>query len=215
MRAMLILTRTLDSLRSLVRSGARVVARGLNTLSGGKLTPDTITIISLLGHIPIALLIASLHPIWAAGLLIIFGLMDTLDGELARLQGRASSAGMLLDASTDRMKESMLYIASAYALISLGHPYMSVWAVAACAGALLVSYVKAKGETAVTTSGHHATNHLFDDGLMRYEVRMAVLLVGLLTGYLGYALVLLTVLAWLTAFGRLIRIRRHLNHVQD
>jgi CDP-diacylglycerol--glycerol-3-phosphate 3-phosphatidyltransferase len=214
---MSILTRILDALRSLVRTGARTLARGLNTLSGGKLSPDVITIVSLLGHIPVALLIATLHPRWAALFLVIFGLMDTLDGELARLQNRASSAGMLLDASTDRIKESMLYIACAYALIGLGHPYMSVWAVAACAGALLVSYVKAKGETAVASSNnnHHATNHLFDDGLMRYEVRMFVLVIGLLSGYLGYALIILTILAWLTAFGRLIRVLRHLSHVQN
>lgn len=203
----------LDSIRNIVRAGARRVARLLNSVSGGRITPDSITFVSLLGHLPIAYLIATLHFGWAAILLVIFGLMDTLDGELARVQKRASPAGMLLDASTDRMKESLLYIASAAALIKLDHPYGAVWAVAACAGALLVSYIKAKGETAlVSAKVDHATiNHLFDDGFMRYEIRMFLLIVGLVFNMLLGAIILLTVLAWYTAFQRLINIRKYME----
>lgn len=203
----------LDALRRTIRKGARRLAGVLNTLSGGKLTPNTITIISLLGHIPIAWLIAMNYSVIAAVLLVIFGLMDTLDGELARLQGRASPSGMLLDASTDRMKEGLLYIGAAYAFVSLGRPYMAAWAVAAIAGSMLVSYVKAKGETAVATvtKDHHATNYLFADGLMRYEVRMFVFILGLLTGQLVWAVIALAVLSWLTAFDRLFKITRYLN----
>jgi CDP-diacylglycerol--glycerol-3-phosphate 3-phosphatidyltransferase len=203
----------LDSLRLIVRKGAHFVARVLNRLSGGKLSPDVITFTSLLGHLPIAWLIISQHLVWAAALLVIFGLMDTLDGELARLQKRASHAGMLLDASTDRMKESILYIAIAYLLVHQGHPYGAVWAVAACAGALLVSYVKAKGETAMANSAaSHATiNHMFQDGLMRYEIRMFVLIVGMLSNQLLIAVIILTVLTWYTATQRLFSIGKYLK----
>lgn len=214
---MQLLIRVLDTVRTLVRAGAKKLASVLNRATAGKLTPDTVTAISLLGHLPVAFLIATLHPIWAAGFLVIFGLMDTLDGELARLQNRATVGGMLLDASTDRMKESLVYIAIAFAFVSLDKPYLSVVAVAAATGALLVSYVKAKGETAVaSTKQHHAnTNKLFADGLMRYEVRMGVIVIGLLSGYLGLATALVAILAWGTAAGRLIRIMRWLKHVQD
>jgi len=203
----------LNRSRTLVRAGARRLAGLLNKLSRGRISPDAITYTSLLGHLPIAFLIATQHFVWAAALLIIFGLMDTLDGELARLQNRASAAGMLLDASTDRIKESTLYISSAYALIQMGHPMGAVWAVAACGGALVVSYVKAKGETAVAGLGHdhHQTNHLFDDGFMRYEIRMLILILGLLLGWLLPAVVLIAVLAWYTAIARLINISKYLR----
>lgn len=213
---MQIIQQPLDGARQLVRRGARQVAGLLNRLSGGRLTPDTVTYTSLLGHVLIALTLANRHVLWAAGLLVIFGLMDTLDGELARLQKRASTAGMLLDASTDRMKESLVYIAAAYYFVQQGHPSLAVWAVAATAGALLVSYIKAKGETAVASAGadHATVNHLFQDGLMRYEIRMVVIIIGLLTAHLGWAVVILTVLSWLTAVGRLARITSYLKNAR-
>jgi CDP-diacylglycerol--glycerol-3-phosphate 3-phosphatidyltransferase len=204
----------LDGCRRLVRSGARRIAKALNKLSGGRITPDSVTYTSLLGHVLIALLLANRHVLWTALLLVIFGLMDTLDGELARLQKRASTAGMLLDASTDRMKEGLIYIAAAYYFVQQGHPLWAVWAVAATAGAILVSYIKAKGETAVASQGadHATVNHLFQDGLMRYEIRMVVVILGLLLAHLGWAIVLLAILSWLTAFGRLSRITSYLRH---
>lgn len=203
----------LDALRSAVRSFMRMLARGLNTITFGKLHPDVVTYISLLAHLPIAYFIATEQLVVAAVLLLVFGLFDTLDGELARLQKRASSAGMVLDASTDRMKEVLLYIGAAYYFVSTDDPYFAVWAVAACGGSLLVSYVKAKGETAVKDAklSPNEINRLFQDGLLRFEVRMFVLIVGLLTNYLWAAVVLIAVLSWFTALQRLFSITRKLR----
>ncbi|HSX23728.1 MAG TPA: CDP-alcohol phosphatidyltransferase family protein, partial [Candidatus Saccharimonadales bacterium] len=192
----------------------RAVAGILNTAAGGRVSPNMVTVTGFLAHIPIAWLIATRHNIWAAGLLLIFGLFDTLDGELARLQKRATSAGMLLDASTDKMKETLLYIGAAYGIIaSTGRPYLAVWAVAACGASLCVSYVKAKGETAVKDANltPNEINRLFGDGLMRFEVRMSVLFVGLLSNRLALAVIVIAVLSALTALGRLIRIIAKLN----
>lgn len=208
-------TSLLDVVRGVVRRGARQLAGLLNRLSGGTITPTSVTLTGLLAHLPIAWLIAQSHYAIAAVLLVVFGLLDTLDGELARLQNRASNGGMLLDASTDRMKEILLYTAAAYALSRTGYPLQAFWAVAACGGSLLVSYVKAKGETAVAShhQSHHDTNYLFADGLMRFEVRMFVLVVGLLSGYLLAALIVIALAAWGTALARLSRIFRYLQNV--
>lgn len=203
----------LDVLRDLVRQVMRGVAVMLNRVSGGKLSPNTVTIIALLAHVPIALLIATRHNLKAAALLVIFGLFDTLDGELSRLQKRDSPAGMLLDASTDRMKEVMLYAGAAYAITLGERPNMAFWAVLACGASLVVSYVKAKGETAVAKSHLSVSeiNRLFQDGLMRFEVRMAVLFIGLISNRIILAMVVIAVLSTLTAVGRLINITRHLD----
>ncbi len=186
------------------------MAVGLNQLTGGKLTPNTVTIVGLLAHLPIAYLIATRHNLKAAALLAVFGLFDTLDGELARLQKRASPAGMLIDASTDRMKEVMLYTGAAYAISVSSRPLMAAWAVVACGASLTVSYVKAKGETAVAKGNLSSSevNRLFADGLMRFEVRMAMLLLGLLSNSLLIAVVIISILSSLTAISRLIKISR-------
>ncbi len=200
----------LDSTRNLVRKLMHVIAVALNKLSAGKLTPNTVTIVGLLAHLPIAYLIATRHNLKAAALLVIFGLFDTLDGELARLQKRDSPAGMLLDASTDRMKEVLLYTGAAYAISLTDKPQMAAWAVVACGASLTVSYVKAKGETAVAKSNITTTevNKLFADGLMRFEVRMVALIVGLLTNRLLEAVIIIGVLSSITATNRLIKISR-------
>lgn len=189
------------------------VARIINKLSGGRLSPNAVTIVGLLAHLPIAWLIA-INQFWpAAGLLVVFGLFDALDGELARLQKRASNAGMLLDASTDRLKEVALYCGVAYALIASDTPQMAVWAVAACGASLSVSYVKAKGETAVSGGDFtpNEINRMFQDGLLRFEVRMAVLVFGLLSGFLAAAVVVIAVLSTYTAIDRLVKITNKLQ----
>lgn len=191
-----------------------VVAVVLNIVTRGKLTPNSVTIVGLLAHIPIALLIATKHPIWAAGLLLVFGLFDALDGALARLQGRTSTGGMLLDASTDRMKETLLYTGIAAFFVTNGQANYAAWAVAACGASICVSYVKAKGETAVAKANHLSVtdiNRLFQDGFLRFELRMFLLIVGLLSGYLHYFVVIIAIFATITAFERLIKIMRHLD----
>lgn len=204
----------MDSIRELVRSVLmRPIVKALNKMSNGKISPATVTLISLAAHVPIAYFIAQQRYILAAILLVIFGLFDALDGELARLQKKASPSGMLLDASTDRMKEVLIYAGATYSFIGLDQPYMSVWAVLALGGSLLVSYVKAKGETAIATAGKSSAevNRAFSDGLLTFELRIAVILLGLFSGWLALAVIIIAILAWFTAFQRLILISRSLR----
>lgn len=203
----------LDYLRNIVRIWARAVAQLLNRIGGGRITPNQITVIALLMHVPIALLIATGHFAWAAVLLTVFGLFDTLDGELARLQKKDSAAGMVLDASTDRMKEVALYSGVAYNLAHTGSLNGATWAVLACGFSLCVSYVKAKGETAVAKSDLTVSqvNRLFQDGLLRFEVRMGLLILGLVFAQLTAVIMAIAVLSAYTALDRLIRITRSLD----
>lgn len=203
----------LDAVRAVVRNRMRHLARGLYAISGGRVTANAITLIGLLMHVPIAVLIARGQFSLAAPLLLVFGLFDTLDGEIARLSKSESPAGMLLDASTDRFKEVMLYTGITYALINSAQADFAVWAVLACGSSLCVSYVKAKGETAVakTNLSSSQVNRLFQDGLLRFELRMFVLFVALLTNNLPIALVVIGLLASFTAVQRLYLISQKLN----
>lgn len=201
--------------RNLVVKAVHPIARWLNKISKGKLHPDTVTIFGFLMHVPIAVLIATGDWFWAGLLLLIFGLFDKLDGELARLQDRVTNTGGLLDAATDRMKEVLLYTGAAYFFALGDHPATAAWATAALGASICVSYVKSKGETMVALMGvKHAyakLNHVFRDGLVPFELRMFLLLVGLWTGQLLIAVIVITVLASFTAVQRLIQIREALS----
>lgn len=198
----------LDAVRSAVRSQIKILAKIIDRISGGKITPNMITITGLLAHFVIAWLIVNNSYTWAGALLIFFGLFDALDGELARIQNKASNAGMVLDAVTDRVKEVILYSALAYVLIDGTHPEMAVWTVIALGASLVVSYTKAKGETALSNKKLTANqkNRIFQDGLFRFEVRMFFLALGLFTGYIAEAVMLIAILATLTAIQRLANI---------
>lgn len=202
----------LDTVRDIVRSVVRRIAGGLNTLTGGHLHPNAVTITALIAHVPIAWVIAGQRYDLAAVLLVVFGLFDALDGALARVQQRESRLGMLLDSITDRMKEIIIYIGIAVALIRSGQSEAVVWAVAACGASLLVSYVNAWGEAVVAGSGlpRHQVNQSFRSGLMSFDVRVAVIVAGLATGRLVAAIMAVALLSTLTAIWRVMRIGRAL-----
>jgi CDP-diacylglycerol---glycerol-3-phosphate 3-phosphatidyltransferase len=208
------LMQLINTIRVTIRVCMRKIARLLNKLTRGRLSPDSVTIFGCLMHIPIAMLIGLRgYNIVAAMLLLVFGLFDTLDGELARLQKRESDIGGLLDASTDRMKEVMLYTGIAYAFTQTSHPSYAALAVAACGASLCVSYIKSKGETIIATKkamNYVNANKVFRDGFLTFELRMFLLIVGLLANQLVITTAVIAVLATYTALQRLVRISRAL-----
>jgi len=190
----------------------RKIAEFINHATHGSVSPDTVTVVGCAMHIPIAILIGLRHyNLLAAGLLLIFGLFDTLDGELARLQKRDSARGMLLDASTDRLKEMLLYTGIGYALALSNHPATAALAAAACGASISVSYVKAKGEAAIAATKnipHAELNRVFKDGLLTFELRMFLLLIALITNQLAIVTAVIAIGATFTALQRLVRISK-------
>jgi phosphatidylglycerophosphate synthase len=211
----------IDAIRQHIRAMIRVIARWLNRITNGRIHPDAVTIFGFLMHIPIALLIAARYHYMLAGvLLLVFGLFDALDGELARQQRRESDRGGLLDSSTDRMKEVLLYSGAAYALALGSHPATAAWAVGACGASICVSYVKAKGETIVSSlsaknMSYGKLNHIFKDGFLTFELRMCMLIAGLVFNQLVFAVAAVAVLASYTALQRLIHVSKAINNVQN
>lgn len=206
--------RGINQVKLAVRRVMHGVARGLNAISGGRITPNGVTWFGFAMHLPIAYLIATDHLVWGAVLLVIFGLFDTLDGELARLQKRVSDQGGFLDASTDRFKEVLLYSGAAYLFAGSHHPHYAAIAVAACGASVAVSYVKAKGEAIVAAGKkelpYTELNRMFSGGLFPFEVRMFVLVIGLLAGQLVWAVAAVALFSAFTAFQRLVIISRRI-----
>lgn len=188
------------------------VAGFIDYWTKGKVKPSHITAISLLGHGTVAWALVTSRPILAAVLLAFFGLMDALDGTLARVQGSSSLSGMFFDAVSDRIKEVVVY--SALAVYAVKHfETDALWLIVTlCGSALLVSYTKSKGEMAVSgaTKDTQKLNRIFGVGIASYEFRMTIIVVGLLLGVLEYLLPLLIAANLITVALRFIVITREL-----
>jgi phosphatidylglycerophosphate synthase len=107
--------------------------------------PDVFSWTSLVLQFGAALLIANGFFGIGAWVLGFGAFCDALDGAVARARGVASDAGEVLDAAVDRWGEMVVFFGYAWY-------YRSIWwgfflAVAACAGAVMVSYARAKGES--------------------------------------------------------------------
>ncbi len=202
----------LEKSRKAVRYQILKLAKFLDKITKGRLTPNQVTWIGVAAHIPAALLLAYGRLELAAILLIIFGLFDVLDGELARLQKVASPRGMVLDASTDRVKEVMIYSAIAYYLSQTAY-YSWAWLPMLALGTTLtVTYVKAKGEVAYAISNknvdHHHINRHFNEGLVPFETRILIIILGLIADQILIATAIVAVLGTVSVFERINHITR-------
>src|SRR5512138_2607524 len=79
-----------------------------------------------------------------AGILLVFGSWcDLIDGEIARATRTQGKAGAFLDSNLDRLSEIALFAGLA---ASFPERRAAIWAVAALAASLMVSYARARGE---------------------------------------------------------------------
>jgi len=83
---------------------------------------------------------------WAGLIILIAGLMDMLDGRLARVSGQASKYGALYDSVLDRYSELFMFLGICYYLVSHDYFVSSVFAFIAMIGSIMVSYTRARAE---------------------------------------------------------------------
>lgn len=208
----------IERIRSLVRTVMAQIAKAVNGASGGRITPSQVTITSVLLHGVIAWAVIDGRLVLAGVMLIIFGLMDTLDGELARLQGKASNSGIVLDAAADRYKEGLIYSGLAVYFSELNDTRLVFVCVLALSASFLITFVKTKGEAVLAEHSHTGDAQTLNRGfgnqtLFRFEIRMALLVVGLLSGWLGPVLYLLAIGGLISAVLRYIEVDRRLKRL--
>lgn len=205
----------LDTVRTTIRGIIKELAILIDGVSNGLIRPNHVTTFSILGHVVIMLAIYEHRFTEAALLLVVFGLMDTLDGELARVQKSGTDFGALYDAVSDRIKEAMIFIAFAAYFSELEQTGNVVWAVGALAASIIVSYTKGKLETLVAARSDKpdATklNKQLAHGVFRYEVRMTIIVIALLTQRPIAAVVAVAFGAGFTILERLILAKRLLG----
>ena len=132
-------------------------------------------------------------------------LLDILDGALARAGGRSTPFGAFLDSTTDRVSEGFVLASIAYVFARQNRDVFVVVTVFAVAGSFLVSYTRARAA---------ARGLKGDVGIGSRAERVVVITAGLVLapwGVLPWAIVVLTVTAWVTVLQRVLSVRSQLR----
>jgi len=163
------------------------------------LTPDSLTIIGLVGNIGAALLLARGNLLQAGIVAGLMGPLDAIDGSMARQLGEPTRFGGFLDSVVDRYSEIILFTGALYYYINLSENAMILWVFAAAMGSVLVSYTRARGE---------ALGFTVKKGFLTRVERFIIFIGGLLFGILTYAIIVVAIFANITAFQRILIVYR-------
>jgi CDP-diacylglycerol--glycerol-3-phosphate 3-phosphatidyltransferase len=163
------------------------------------LNPNTMTILGLVGNTIGAVLIAQGDMFWGGVLVLAMGPVDALDGTMARLRGQPTKFGAFVDSVTDRYSELAIFggLLVYYQSLHMGLEMLIVYA--AAAGSVLVSYVRARGQSL----GYDTKVGLFS----RFE-RFAVLTPSLILNIPLVGAVLIAIFSNITAVQRILDVRR-------
>ena len=169
------------------------------------LTPNMVTIIGCAGHIGVFwCAYKGLFPL-AVPLILIFSLLDFLDGTMARMTtgGKGTKFGAVLDSALDRYAEFLLFGGVMCCYAERGNAPVVALGIAAMMGAFLVPYLRAKGEI----YGLDMTL-----GIMSRFERYFVMVLFLLLNLPVIGLAIVAVGSNVTAMQRLLYIRKHLEN---
>ncbi len=132
-----------DRARILFKGILDPIGHFLNRLG---LTPNTITLLGLLGTTFGAYIISQGNMTVGAFVLLASVLVDAFDGTMARLRGEPSDFGAFVDSVSDRYAELVTFGGLLYYFVTQSDYPGVVVSFIAAAGSVLVSYVKARAE---------------------------------------------------------------------
>lgn len=184
----------LPKLKARLQSGLRPIAASL------PLSPNLITLLSIIAMIAAAYFAFQLQLILAALLALLSGFLDLLDGEVARAQRKATVFGSWLDKVADRLNDALLL-----GSITLAGLVDARLGVAALIIILLASYASL-GIDALAPKGRNVGSALSMRGL-----RIVILAAGLAAGQVTAAVAIVILLGLVASAERLMAARRLLR----
>lgn len=188
--------------------------RLLNTITGpissGLLkigvTPSQISTMGVVFAVAAAIAIVfGAYPV-AGVLYLIAGLVDALDGVMARRKGVVSRVGAFLDSTTDRIVEGIVLAGLTYHFAALGRPLDAMLVVLLLTASVLISYTRARAEAL----GIDCTV-----GIITRAERIVILGGGLLLALPRLTVYVLLVLSVISAGQRIAHSVRHLARHDD
>jgi phosphatidyl-myo-inositol alpha-mannosyltransferase len=181
-----------------VRAVTQVIAGRLFGWSG--ISPNTMTTIGLLLTLSVTATLAAGHHVWGGILVLLTSAFDMLDGALARATDRKSTFGAFFDSTVDRYTEALILLGLLLYYNRMATPgYEVVWIYLALVGSLMVSYTRARAE---------ALGFECKVGLFGRPERIILLSLGLLVGWVSFALIILAIFTNFTAAQRVYHVWR-------
>jgi len=180
----------------------RPVGRGVARTG---ITPDAVTIAGVLIQVGAAAAILDGRLFLAAALAAVAALSDVLDGAVAKARGRNGKFGALLDSTTDRIGDALLFLPLAWLygvspdVAERDSPLVAAVALVGLVASFLVSYVKARAES---------LGYRCDVGIAERAERLIALIVALALDIVPIVLAVLTALSIVTFLQRLVYVRR-------
>lgn len=162
-------------------------------------TPAVMTTVGLLVTITGAAIIGTGRLALGAVIALVGSALDGLDGTVARAAGTVSARGAFLDAGSDRIGEIASFAGLAVAME--GDARVLLLIVLSTGGAMLVPYLRAKGES-VGLDGKA--------GIMGRAERVILFAAGLITGLVEPMLWVMVVTVWTTAIQRFVSTYRQI-----
>ncbi|MFC1974333.1 CDP-alcohol phosphatidyltransferase family protein [Chloroflexota bacterium] len=174
-----------------------VVQLPARLLAKSGLNPNILTILGFLLTLGVASILATGHLFLGGFLVLLSGAADLLDGAVARLSGKSSRFGALLDSTLDRFSEAALFSGLLAYYANQGSLYEIVLVAAALVGSMMTSYVKARAE---------GLGMKCEVGIFTRPERVILLAIGLIFNQLLIILWIIAILSNLTAWHRLIHL---------
>jgi CDP-diacylglycerol--glycerol-3-phosphate 3-phosphatidyltransferase len=174
----------------------RLLQPFLLLLAGFGVTPTMLTISSLLLICVSGLVLSQNHLITGGIFLLLGGLLDGIDGELARVTNRTTKFGAFLDSICDHSGDFALSLGLLWLYLNKRASTEVMLIFVALFGSMLGSQVRSRaGMVGIETK---------DVGLVTRFERILILLIGLFTYHVTIALWILAVLNNLAAFQRVV-----------
>lgn len=182
--------------RNISRYSSRSIQGVATLVAATGIHPDVITWSALAGNFCAGVLFAEGRFEAAGGMMIAAGICDLLDGPVARLQNRVSLFGGFLDSILDRYADFLLFLGLLVYYVEVGRFTYAVLAGAAMAGAVMVSYAKARAASLVPEA---------EVGFWDRPERLGLMILGALTNRMGLVL-------WVLAIGPNITVIHRIVH---
>jgi CDP-diacylglycerol---glycerol-3-phosphate 3-phosphatidyltransferase len=163
------------------------------------LLPNTMTLLGLVGNIIGAIFLARGQMLVGGSIILLMGPVDALDGTMARLRGMSGKFGAFVDSVADRYSELFIFGGLLYFYTEKGNALGVILVYAAAAGSVLVSYIRARGQSLQWDT---------KVGILTRMERYLVMVPTLILNIPIYGVAIIAVLSNVTALQRIIDIRR-------
>jgi CDP-diacylglycerol--glycerol-3-phosphate 3-phosphatidyltransferase len=178
----------------------------IRQLARTPVTPNSLTLLSFITATGAAALIVTANFLAAGFVFLVAGLLDILDGALARQTNRVTRFGAVLDSTLDRLAEGVVLLSILFFYADEASISGILLTGVVILTSMLVSYIKARAEAV----GIECTV-----GIFTRPERIIVLTLGLLINQLDIALYVIAAFSLFTAGQRLVYVWRQIKRINN